>query len=59
MPNKTSLVTVALLVALLAGAYQLHYKKVLEILGVIGRSKEAVGNTNCRSIPALEACESR
>jgi len=48
----------AVLIALLAGAYQFHVKPFLAIVGV-GRVIEPVGNHDCTTVPELEACESK
>ncbi|KAL4074123.1 hypothetical protein V8B97DRAFT_1932047 [Scleroderma yunnanense] len=45
----------ALLVALLV-AWQLHFRQYLAAIGV-GRSVESIGNTNCKTVPELQACE--
>jgi len=54
---RTSLTLATILVALLASAYQFHFKKFFRLAGIIGRSIEAVGNSDCRTIPELSACE--
>ena len=47
----------ALLAALLVG-WLLHLRQYLVDIG-IGRSVESVGNTNCTTVPELQACESK
>lgn len=47
----------ALLAILLAVYYELSLKAVLSAFGV-WRTIEPVGNTNCKKVEALQACES-
>ncbi|KAI0063654.1 calcium-dependent phosphotriesterase [Artomyces pyxidatus] len=43
--------------AIVAGEYQFHLKPILTVTGVIGRTMEAIGNTNCTTVPELQGCE--
>jgi hypothetical protein len=57
MAQKT-LTFITVLIALLAGVYQLHVKPLLTAFGV-GRVIESIGNHDCTTVPELQACESK
>ncbi|KAF8558064.1 calcium-dependent phosphotriesterase [Imleria badia] len=50
------LLTVAAVFFAVLGAFYFHAKPALSALGV-GRVIQPVGNTNCRTVPQLQACE--
>jgi hypothetical protein len=41
-----------------AGLYQVHFKYILNSLGILGRDIHAINNDHCRVISELSACES-
>lgn len=58
MAGRTILTLLAVLVAVLGGVYQLRYKEFVSVLG-FGRIVENVGSRDCKTIPELQACESK
>ena len=57
-PLGVVLPTVAVAVFAAVAALFLHLKPTLSSLGV-GRSITPVGNTHCKTVPQLQACESK
>ncbi|KAF8629258.1 hypothetical protein AX17_005837 [Amanita inopinata Kibby_2008] len=55
MPRAFLTIAVVLL-AIVAGVYQLYLKPILSIAGY-QRHPESIGNKDCRSVPELKACE--
>lgn len=58
MAGRTILTVLAVLVALLGGVYQLRYKDLVSVVG-FGRVIENAGSRDCKTIPELQACESK
>ncbi|KAF8629870.1 hypothetical protein AX15_003229 [Amanita polypyramis BW_CC] len=51
------LITIAVVfIAALVGIYQFHLKPLLAVVGY-NRKPDSIGNTNCDSVPQLQACE--
>jgi hypothetical protein len=47
-----------LLVSVLGGLWQYHFKYILNSVGLLGREIVALNNDACEPIPGLDACES-